>query len=105
MKLLFTGENTGCRFLKEVISTSEFLGDATLGSYTSDDRIPKWNSINVFEESNIEKKRNSSNAYIYNWRSFTNPANSLLNNAHEMGSRMWEKFIWSGGFRFHSPKS
>ncbi len=55
MNLPFTGENAGCRFLKEVISTSEFLGDATLGSYTSDDRIPKWNSINVFEESNIEK--------------------------------------------------
>ena len=75
--------------LKEANSTSEFLGDATLGSYTSDDRITKWISTNVFEEPNIEKKRNPSNAYIYNWRSFTNPANSSLNNAHEMGDRMW----------------
>ncbi len=75
--------------LKEANSTSEFLGDATLGSYTSDDRITKWISTNVFEEPNIEKKRNPSNAYIYNWRSFTNPANSSLNNAYELAYRKW----------------
>ena len=75
--------------LKEADSTSEFLGDATLGSYTSDDRITKWIGTNIFEEPDIGKERNPSNAYIYNWRSFTNPANSSLNNAHEMGDRMW----------------
>lgn len=75
--------------LKEAYSTSEFLGNATLGSYTSNDRITKWLGSNVFEEPDIGDKRNPSNAYIYNWRSFTNPANTSLNNAHEMGDRMW----------------
>jgi len=75
--------------LKEAYSTSEFLGNATLGSYTSNDRITKWLGSNVFEEPDIGDQRNPSNAYIYNWRSFTNPANASLNNAHEMGDRMW----------------
>ena len=75
--------------LKEADSTSEFLGNATLGSYTSDDRITKWIGTNIFEEPDIGKERNSSNAYIYNWRSFTNPANSSLNNAYELAYRKW----------------
>lgn len=79
-------ENSG---LKEADSTSVFLGDATLGSYASDNRITKWLATTVFEESDIGGERNPSNAYIYNWRSFTNPANSSLNNAHELGDRKW----------------
>ena len=75
--------------LKEADSTSEFLGNATLGSYTSDDRITKWIGTNIFEEPDIGKERNPSNAYIYNWRSFTNPANSSLNNAYELAYRKW----------------
>ena len=78
--------NTG---LKEADSTSEFLGKATLGSYTSDSRITKWLATTIFEEPDIGGKRNPSNAYIYNWRSFTNPANSSLNNAFELGNRKW----------------
>ena len=77
--------------LKEADSTSDFLGKATLGSYNSDDRITKWIGTNIFEEPDIGKERNPSNAYIYNWRSFTNPANSSLNNAYELGSRTWNR--------------
>ena len=55
--------------LKEADSTSDFLGNATLGSYTSDNRITKWIGSNIFEESDIGGERNPSNAYIYNWRS------------------------------------
>ena len=58
--------NTG---LKEADSTSEFLGKATLDSYTSDSRITKWLATTIFEEPDIGSKRNPSNAYIYNWRS------------------------------------
>lgn len=82
--------------LKEADSTSEYLGDATLGSYTSDNRITKWIGSKIFEEPDIGDERNPSNAYIYNWRSFTNPANSSLNNAHEMGDRMWN--VQTSGF-------
>ncbi|WP_407441690.1 LamG-like jellyroll fold domain-containing protein [Fibrobacter sp.] len=77
--------------LKEADSTGAFLGDATLGSYTSDNRITKWIATNIFEEPDVAEKRNPSNAYIYNWRSFTNPANSSLNNAYELGQRTWNK--------------
>lgn len=75
--------------LKEADATGAFLGDATLGSYTSDNRITKWIATNIFEEPDVAEKRNPSNAYIYNWRSFTNPANSSLNNAYELGQRTW----------------
>ena len=88
------GSNKGIdenKNLKEADSTSEFLGKATLGSYTSNDRITKWLGFNVFEESDIGNKRNPSNAYVYNWRSFTNPANSSLANAYELGSRTWNR--------------
>ena len=78
--------NTG---LKEADSTSEFLGEATLGSYTSDSRITKRLATTIFEEPDIGGKRNPSNAYIYNWRPFTNPANSSLNNAYELAYRKW----------------
>jgi len=88
------GSNKGIdenKDLKEADSTSEFLGNATLGSYTSNDRITKWIGANVFEEPDIGNERNPSNAYIYNWRSFTNPANSSFNNAIELGSRTWNR--------------
>ena len=47
------GSNKGIddnKDLKEADSTSEFLGNATLGSYTSNDRITKWIGANIFEE-------------------------------------------------------
>ena len=31
------------------------------------------------------------NSYVYNWRSFSNPANSSKNNAYELGDRTWNK--------------
>ena len=67
-----------------------FLGDATLGGYTSNNRITRWIAENIFEEK-IRKKEyeNARNSHIYHWRSFTNPANSSLNNARELGYRIW----------------
>ena len=50
---------------------------------------------------NYEKARNS---YIYNWRSFTNPANTSLNNAHEMGDRIWNVQT-SGSSKFGKRRS
>ncbi|MBQ2561569.1 MAG: hypothetical protein II565_13465, partial [Fibrobacter sp.] len=69
-----------------------FLGNATLGDYTSNNRITKWLMKNVFEESISEKNyENARNSYIYNWRSFTNPANTSLNNGYELAYRKWNK--------------
>ena len=77
-----------------------FLGDATLGSYTNDDRITYWLNRRVFED---DSSTNPKTSYIYNWRSFTNPANSSLNNAYELGVRTWNKgngCIGEGGFGY-----
>ena len=84
------GIKTNAR-LAEADLTADFLGEATLGSYASDNRITKWIGAKIFEETDIGDKRNPSNSYIYNWRSFTNPANSSINNAYELGYRSWNK--------------
>ncbi len=87
------GSDKGAFESKEYLSAYEdttFLGDATLGDYTSEKRITNWLAQNVFEEQIYGREfENARNLYVYNWRSFTNPANSSLNNAYELGSRTW----------------
>ena len=94
------GSDKGISENSEYVSAYEdttFLGNATLGDYTSNNRITKWLAKNIFEEIVSEKNyENARNSYIYNWRSFTNPANSSLNNAREMGDRMWN--VQTSGF-------
>ena len=91
------GSDKGISENTEYVSAYEdttFLGNATLGDYTSYNRITKWLAKNIFEENVSEKDyENARNSYVYNWRSFTNPANTSLNNAHEMGDRMWNAKI------------
>ncbi|MCQ2061709.1 MAG: GPI inositol-deacylase [Fibrobacter sp.] len=77
-----------------------FFGAANLGDYSKDSRITWWLSKNVFEEKPSEIKH-PKDSYIYNWRSFSNPANSSFNNARELGDRTWNKgnvAFGKGGF-------
>jgi hypothetical protein len=70
---------------------------ASLGAYDNKERIPRWLSYEIFEESDFGSKINyAHNSHIYNWRSFSNPANSSVNNAYELGDRTWNK---DGKFR------
>ena len=89
------GSDKGISENAEYVSAYEdttFLGNATLGDYTSNNRITNWIAKNVFEEDISERNyENVRNSYIYNWRSFTNPANSSINNAYELGYRSWNK--------------
>ena len=89
------GSDKGIPENMEYVSAYEdtvFLGNVTLGDYTSNNRITKWLMKNVFEESISEKNyENARNSYIYNWRSFTNPANTSLNNGYELAYRKWNK--------------
>ena len=63
---------------------------ATLGAYDNSDRITNWVSTKVLEEPGwVDIVGYARNSYVYNWRSFSNPANTSLNNAHEMGDRTW----------------
>lgn len=63
---------------------------ATLGAYDNSDRITNWVSTKVLEEPGwVDIVGYARNSYVYNWRSFSNPANTSLNNAHEMGNRTW----------------
>ncbi|MBO5956398.1 MAG: hypothetical protein J6Q39_02450 [Bacteroidales bacterium] len=83
---------SACDSLKDAYEYGGMLGNgATLGGYGNNDRITKWLSKKVFEEPDIGDERNAVNSYIYNWRSFSNPANSSSNNAHELGDRTWNK--------------
>ena len=89
------GSDKGISENSEYVSAYEdttFLGDATLGDYTSNNRITNWIAKNVFEEDVSERNyKNVRNSYVFNWRSFTNPANSSINNAYELGDRIWNK--------------
>ena len=63
---------------------------ATLGRYNNTNRITNWVSRRIFEEPGWEKDIDYvHNSYVYNWRSFSNPANTSLNNAYELGDRKW----------------
>lgn len=68
------------------------LGAATMGSYTSDNRVTRWISHNILEEPKWEKDSSYvRHSYVYNWRAFSNTRNSSKNNAVELGNRMWNK--------------
>lgn len=76
--------------LKDAYAYGGMLGNgASLGAYDNDGRITYWLSKNVLEEMCIGCQLDAKTSYIYNWRSFSNPANTSLNNAYEMGDRKW----------------
>ena len=65
---------------------------ATLGGYTNDERITQWLSSEIFEEAGWKgNKEYVHNSYVFNWRSFSKPANSSVNNARELGYRQWNR--------------
>ena len=76
----------------QAVDTNGRLGAATMGKYTSDNRITRWISHRILEE---PKWENDSiyvrNSYVYNWRAFSNTRNSSKNNAVELGNRTWNK--------------
>lgn len=81
--------------IKEAYAATKALDNgAALGRYYEepDDkpRLLHWLTTKVFEEpemnpANVHPKY----SYVYQWRSFSNPANSSFNNAFELGSRTW----------------
>ena len=72
----------------EANEVNHFIGEANLGDYDKGNRITNWLNRIVFEDDSSISPQTS---YIYNWRSFSNPANSSLKNAYELGSRTWNK--------------
>lgn len=76
----------------QAIDAKDRLGAATMGSYTSNNRVTKWISHDILEEP--EWGNDSSyvrNSYVYNWRAFSNTRNSSKNNAVELGDRTCNK--------------
>ena len=65
-----------------------FLGKANIGYYGSHERLTYWLNKKIFEDDSSSKPQTS---YTYHWRSFSNPANSSSNNAHELGDRKWNQ--------------
>lgn len=76
----------------QAIEATEHLGAASMGSYTSNNRVTRWISHNILEEPKWEKDSSYvRNSYVYNWRAFSNTRNSSRNNAVELGDRTWNK--------------
>ena len=81
--------------IKEAYAATKPLDNgAALGRYYEkpDDkpRLLHWLTTKVFEEPEMKADAvHPKNSYVYQWRSFSNPANSSYNNAFELGDRMW----------------
>lgn len=82
-------------FATKYFSTSEKA--ANIGYYNESGRLTYWLDSLVFEDYSYDSMGNpyiddeylNASPYIYSWRAFTNPANSSINNAHELGDRKW----------------
>ena len=88
----------GSYVFPEANADSNFLGEANIGYYGSHERLTYWLNKKIFEDDSSSKPQTS---YTYHWRSFSNPANSSSNNAHELGDRKWNQRNLSfgeGGF-------
>ena len=81
--------------IKEAYAATKALDNgAALGRYYEkpDDkpRLLHWLTTKVFEEPEMDSEdAHPKYSYVYQWRSFSNPANSSYNNAFELGSRTW----------------
>jgi len=76
----------------QAIDTTDHMGAATMGGYTSDERVTRWISHNILKEPKWEKDSSYlRHSYVYNWRAFSNTRNSSINNAVELGDRTWNK--------------
>ncbi|MBQ5610251.1 MAG: hypothetical protein IIU83_01495 [Fibrobacteraceae bacterium] len=81
--------------IKEAYAATKALDNgAALGRYYEkpDDkpRLLHWLTTKVFEEPEMDSgDAHPKYSYVYQWRSFSNPANSSYNNAFELGSRTW----------------
>ena len=77
---------------------SEYLGKANIGKYDSRNRLGYFISKEIFEES--DSKRNVRDSYIYHWRSFSEPPNSSITNAIELGDRTWNSANENGEAKY-----
>lgn len=77
---------------------SEYLGKANIGKYDSQNRLGYFISKEIFEES--DSKRNVRDSYIYHWRSFSEPPNSSITNAIELGDRTWNSANENGEAKY-----
>ena len=81
--------------IKEAYSATKPLDNgAALGRYYEDyddkPRLLHWLSTTVFEEPEMNPADvHPKYSHVYQWRSFSNPANSSFNNARELGDRTW----------------
>jgi len=80
--------------LPSAYDAGDYLGKANVGRYVEqpDDtpRLNHWLSKSVFEEPEYDRANVAAHeSYIYHWRSFSEPPNSSITNAIELGNRTW----------------
>ncbi|WP_407441847.1 esterase/lipase family protein, partial [Fibrobacter sp.] len=86
-------ENVG---LPSAYDAGSYLGKANIGRYVEDSddtpRLNHWLSKSVFEEPEYDGANDAvKKSYIYHWRAFSEPPNTSLANAYEMGDRTWNR--------------
>ena len=84
------------RVAEAYYATAALDSGAALGRYyekpDDDPRLLHWLSTKIFEEPEMSKdSAHPKYSHIYQWRSFSNPANSSYANAFELGDRTWSK--------------
>ena len=82
------------RIKEACIATKPLDNGAALGRYHENPndkpRLLHWLTTKVFEEPEMDPADvHPKYSYVYQWRSFSNPANSSYNNAFELGDRTW----------------
>ena len=81
--------------IKEAYAATKALDNgAALGRYhenlDDEPRLLHWLTTKVFDEPEMNVDDvHPKHSYVYQWRSFSNPANSSYNNAFELGDRTW----------------
>lgn len=82
------------RIKEAYVATKPLDNGAALGRYhenlDDEPRLLHWLTTKVFDEPEMNVDDvHPKHSYVYQWRSFSNPANSSYNNAFELGDRMW----------------
>lgn len=82
------------RIKEAYVATKPLDNGAALGRYhenlDDEPRLLHWLTTKVFDEPEMNVDDvHPKHSYVYQWRSFSNPANSSYNNAFELGDRTW----------------
>jgi hypothetical protein len=85
-----TNKTTEAYYAKASLDNGAALGRYYEAPDKKDPRLLHWFTTKVLDEPEMDTSDvHPKHSYVYQWRSFSNPANSSINNAVELGKRSW----------------